>query len=68
MERLDWNQWTTCVGLAFAAWPIDLVFKSMPVPDEYFQIYFHWMLVYLKSLLDDGWFKLTTYMSLQFAS
>ncbi|PSS33829.1 Calcium-transporting ATPase [Actinidia chinensis var. chinensis] len=68
MERLDWNQWTACIGLAFATWPIDLVFKSMPVPDEPFQSYFHRGLVYLKSLLVDGWFKLMTSISLLFAS
>ncbi|KAF7848108.1 hypothetical protein BT93_L2286 [Corymbia citriodora subsp. variegata] len=32
-ERLNWEQWGACVGIAAASWPIGWVVKCIPVPD-----------------------------------
>ncbi|KAA8548697.1 hypothetical protein F0562_000381 [Nyssa sinensis] len=33
MERLNWEQWMICIGLAFASWPVGLV--GINLPDEH---------------------------------
>ena len=30
-ERLDWRQWCACIGIAALSWPIDWIFKCIPI-------------------------------------
>ncbi|GAB2210221.1 hypothetical protein Drorol1_Dr00015481 [Drosera rotundifolia] len=33
-ERLNWEQWGVCLGLASASWPIGWIVKCIPVPER----------------------------------
>ncbi|GAB2210182.1 hypothetical protein Droror1_Dr00015442, partial [Drosera rotundifolia] len=33
-ERLNWEQWGVCLGLASASWPIGWIVKRIPVPER----------------------------------
>ncbi|KAF3457496.1 hypothetical protein FNV43_RR02154 [Rhamnella rubrinervis] len=33
-ERLNWEQWGICIGIAAMSWPIDWVVKCIPVPEK----------------------------------
>lgn len=35
-ERLDWGQWTACVGMGVTSWPIAWLVKCIPVPEKPF--------------------------------
>ncbi|XP_049374364.1 calcium-transporting ATPase 12, plasma membrane-type-like [Solanum verrucosum] len=31
-ERLNWQQWQVCIGIAVLSWPVSLLIKCIPVP------------------------------------
>lgn len=33
-ERLNWQQWKVCIGIAALSWPISLLIKYIPVPKK----------------------------------
>ncbi|KAL9410695.1 hypothetical protein AB3S75_044465 [Citrus x aurantiifolia] len=41
-ERLNWGQWSACIGLAAASWPIGWLVKCIPVPAKPFSSYLKW--------------------------
>ncbi|CAI9762636.1 unnamed protein product [Fraxinus pennsylvanica] len=41
-ERLNWNQWGFCIGIAAASWPIGWLFKCIPVPEKPIFSYGYW--------------------------
>lgn len=41
-ERLNWGQWSACIGFAAASWPIGWLVKYIPVPEKPFFSYLKW--------------------------
>ncbi|KAH9764770.1 putative calcium-transporting ATPase 13 plasma membrane-type [Citrus sinensis] len=41
-ERLNWGQWSACIGFAAASWPIGWLVKCIPVPAKPFSSYLKW--------------------------
>ncbi|KAH9682423.1 putative calcium-transporting ATPase 13 plasma membrane-type [Citrus sinensis] len=41
-ERLNWGQWSACIGFAAASWPIGWLVKCIRVPAKPFSSYLKW--------------------------
>ncbi|KAK6913987.1 Cation-transporting P-type ATPase, N-terminal [Dillenia turbinata] len=41
-ERLSWEQWGACIGIATVSWPLGWIIKCIPVPEKPFLEIINW--------------------------